>query len=133
MSSQSSSLPPESRAFDLIANRVGYAFVNPQYIIESTTGIIQTLSFTPEIDIVNQPVTEAFVELFGYEETLDQLLSGEVPFLELQEIEIARYRSGLIPEGWVQQKLESIGLASSSSIKPLQRKPTFGPQVFRSR
>lgn len=104
MSSQPSSLPPESRAFDLIANRVGYAFVNPKHIIESATGIIQDLSFTPEIDIINQPVTEAFVELFGYEETLDQLLAGEVPFLELQEVnrpkengEIAYYDFSLYP------------------------------------
>ena len=49
------------------------------------------------------------------------------PFLELQGIEIARYRSGLIPGGWVQRKLESIGLASRSSIKPLKKKTHLSP------
>ncbi|MFK7802309.1 MAG: ATP-binding protein [Anaerolineae bacterium] len=92
MSSHSSFLPPESRAFDLLAKRVGYAYINPDHVIESATGIIQSLSSNPEIEIVNQPVTEAFEELFGYEEMLNQLMSGEVPFLTLQEVN--RHKDG---------------------------------------
>ena len=80
------SISSETRAFDLLASRVGYAYINPNQIVESASGIIQELALTPEDNIVDKPVTESFVELFGYEETLDEILSGELPFLELQEV-----------------------------------------------
>ncbi|MFT5194113.1 MAG: signal transduction histidine kinase [Cellvibrionaceae bacterium] len=86
MLSSYSSFSSESRAFDLLSNRVGYAFINPDHTIESANGIIQELSYTPDIDIVTQPVTEAFLELFGCEETLDNIMSGELSFLEIQEV-----------------------------------------------
>lgn len=76
----------ESRAFDLLASRLGYAYINSQQIIESASGIIYNLALSPEDEIVNRPVTEVFMELFGYEETLDEIMSGDLPFLELQEV-----------------------------------------------
>ncbi|MEM8857991.1 MAG: HAMP domain-containing sensor histidine kinase [Chloroflexota bacterium] len=86
MSQESSFLSHESRAFDLLSSRVGYAFINSDHIIESAQGIIQSLSFTPEVSIVDKPLTEAFIEFFGYEQVLNDMLAGIVPYLEIAEV-----------------------------------------------
>ena len=86
MSQESSFLPHESRAFDLLSSRVGYAFINTDHVIESAQGIIQSLSYTPDVSVINQPLTDAFVEFFGYEDSLDEMLAGNVPFIEIAEV-----------------------------------------------
>ncbi|MEM9775645.1 MAG: HAMP domain-containing sensor histidine kinase [Chloroflexota bacterium] len=86
MSQEPSFLPHESRAFDLLSSRVGYAFINAEHVIESAQGIIQSLSYTPDVSVINQPLTDAFVEFFGYEESLDEMLAGNVPFIEIAEV-----------------------------------------------
>lgn len=86
MSQESSFLSHESRAFDLLSTRVGYAFINTDHVIESAQGIIQSLSYTPDVSVINQPLTDAFVEFFGYEDSLNEMLAGNVPFIEISEV-----------------------------------------------
>ncbi len=86
MPSNQSFLSSESRAFELLSNRIGVVYVNSDQIVESTQGIAQELSMDSETSIVSQPLTESFIELFGFEDTIDQILEGELPYLELQEV-----------------------------------------------
>lgn len=86
MPTNQSFLSSESRAFELLSDRIGVVYVNSDQIVESTQGIAQDLSMDQETSIVSQPLTESFIELFGFEETIDMILSGELPFLELQEV-----------------------------------------------
>lgn len=86
MPPQSSFFSNESRAFELLSSRMGVAHINSDQIIESAQGITQQLALSPEVEVVSQPVSECFVELFGLEEMIDLILAGELPFLELQEV-----------------------------------------------
>ena len=86
MPSNQSFLSSESRAFELLSNRIGVVYINSDQIIESTQGIAQDLSLDRETNIVSQPLTESFIELFGFEDTIDSILNGELPYLELQEV-----------------------------------------------
>ncbi len=80
-----------------LQNRIAYAAVDPHHLIALASPSLQGLAAEPELPLAGRPLTEAFAELTGFEETLDELLAGRLPEIHLPAVnrgegdEVIRY------------------------------------------
>lgn len=72
--------------FDQLSDWNGFAAINSNQIIDHASPIAQELSATPEIDLNSQFACDAFLELTGCEDALNEIFEGTLPYLEFNQI-----------------------------------------------
>lgn len=80
--------PPQiqKRTLELIKNRIGFGYVTPSLILRTSSPLIEKLSNADGEEIIGQPVTELFDELYGSDEDLRAILKGDLPYFQIREV-----------------------------------------------
>ena len=71
---------------DYLSDWNGFAAINSDQSINQACAIAQELSTRPEIDLNSQFACDAFLELTGCEEALNEIIDGKLPYLEFNQI-----------------------------------------------
>ena len=80
--------PPQiqKRTLELIKNRIGFGYVTPALNLRTSSPLVEKLSNGSGEEIIGQPVTDLFDELFGSEEDLRAILKGDLPYFQIREV-----------------------------------------------
>lgn len=69
-----------------LSNRIGFGYIDRGLRLRTTSPILEKLSDLEESTVVGHKISEVFIEFFGCEDDLNEIIAGNIPFLEIRDV-----------------------------------------------
>ncbi|MEM7802832.1 MAG: HAMP domain-containing sensor histidine kinase [Chloroflexota bacterium] len=76
----------DQKVVQVLSNRIGFGYIDQSLRVRTTSPLLDKLSDYDQSNIIGAKVSDVFVEFFGCDDDLFNIMKGDIPFLEIRDV-----------------------------------------------